>query len=139
MKAWRISLKQGVVLIEFDQDTVLTPQTLLDVYQKLSSEPEKYRAVNSVYDLRNIVPTGDAGFEQMTEMVKAFKRMRKSGWKHKRTALVVSSKITYGLSRMYASLVEEKMDYDVRIFDKDLEGAIQWARGQEPDQPPKQA
>jgi hypothetical protein len=141
MKTWRISLKQGVVLIEFDDGTVLGPETLLDIYQTLSNEPEKYRTVNSVYDLRNIMPADEVGFKQMMELVKSFKRLRQSEWKHQRTALVVSSKIAYGLSRMYASLVEENLDYEVKIFNEDLEMAIKWAQAQDqaPDQPPKQA
>lgn len=128
MKAWRISLKQGVVLIEFDDGTVVGPEMLLDTYRTLSADPEKYRSRNAVYDLRNIVPSADAGFETAREAVKTFGALRQEGWKHKKTALVVSSKITYGLCRMYATLVEENLDYEARVFDRDLEAAIRWAQ-----------
>jgi hypothetical protein len=133
MNPWSISIDHGVVLIEFNPGTVITPDLLIDIYKALNADPEKYRSTNVVYDMRDIVPTEEASFEKMIGVVKTFQDQREGWWKHEKTALVVNSKIAYGLSRMYATLAEENLDYEVRVFDSDLTAAMAWAQAS--DQP----
>jgi peroxiredoxin len=127
-KDWRISLNQGVVLVQFSPGAMVTSEVLVDLHDCLVADPEKYRKSNAVLDLRNIVPSGDTGYEQMQKIVHRFQVMRQAWWKHEKTALVVSSDLAFGLSRIYASLAENIENYEVRIFKDDLEGAMAWAR-----------
>ncbi len=128
MKQWRISMRQGVVLVEFEDGTVLTPEMLLDIYRVLNADPQKYRTTNVVYDLRNTVPDKTANVDQIVDVAATFKTQRESWWKHEKTALVASTKVMYGLCRMYASMAEDTLDYEVQVFDNDLESAFIWAR-----------
>ncbi len=128
MKPWRLSSRQGVVLVEFDPGAVVTNQMRKDIYCELNADPQKYRTTNIVYDMRNIELDQSVNYENLIEVVEYFQASRESWWTHNKTALVVSSKVAYGLSRMYATLAEESLDYEVRVFDNDLESAISWAQ-----------
>jgi hypothetical protein len=127
IKTWRISLKQGVVFVEFEDGAVTGAGTFMEISRELHSNPEKYRSSNLVLDLRNIVPGPDTGFESLQNMVQQFKATRQAGLAHKKTALVVAGKLAFGLSRIYASLVEDSLDYQVNVFEDDLQAAIAWA------------
>lgn len=127
-KAWRISLSQGVVLVQFSPGATVTSNVLVGLHDFLVADPEKYRSINAVLDLRNIVPGGDTGYEDMQRIVHRFQVMRQAWWKHEKTALVVASDLTFGLSRIYASLAENIENYEVKIFKDDLDSAIAWAR-----------
>lgn len=127
-KDWRISLNQGVVLVQFSPGATVSAEVLVGLHDFLAADPEKYRKTNAVLDLRNIVPSGDTGYEQMQKIVHRFQVMRQAWWKHEKTALVVSNDLTFGLSRIYASLSENIENYRVKIFRDDLESALAWAR-----------
>lgn len=128
MNTWRISQEQGVVLVEFDSGTELTPGMINKITDKMNSQPEKYRSVNAVWDIRVIVPNRDSGFDEMFRVMGYIQRHWDSGWQQSKTALVVGSEETYGLARMYASLAESKLDYRVGVFENDLQAAIDWAQ-----------
>jgi hypothetical protein len=61
-------------------------------------------------------------------MVAYFRARRESWWKHDKTALVVNSKVLFGMARMYATLMEGKLNHKVRIFENDLPAAMAWTR-----------
>ncbi len=128
MKEWRLSIHQGVVLIEFDPGTVLNPAMMRVITGKMNAEPEKFRTTNVVWDIRNILPDHDSGFDEMFRVVDYIRASWESWWTQTKTALVVGSKETLGLGRMFAALAEQSLDYEVQIFDNDLEGAINWAQ-----------
>jgi hypothetical protein len=127
-KPWRLSQKQGLVLVEFEPGTEVSADVVLEVYYELDAEPISYHASNVVWDLRNIVPAPNSGYEKMLELVERFRELRRSWWRYNKTALVVASKVTFGLSRMYASITESIRDCEVQIFNTDLQAAIDWAR-----------
>lgn len=128
MLKWRLSIHQGVVLIQFEPGTVVTPEMLKDIYHELNSDPEKYRTTNIVWDLRNIVPSQSLGFEEMLQIVRHIQASWDDQWKHEKSALLVNSKALFGLSRIYASLVEDKLGYEVNVFEDGLQAAIDWAK-----------
>ncbi len=68
-KPWKLSLHQGVALIQFVSGTLVTPQMLKDVYHGLNDQPDKYRTTNMVWDLRNIVFAPSIGFEEVMRIV----------------------------------------------------------------------
>jgi hypothetical protein len=127
-KTWRISIEHGAVLVEFEDGAVIGAVTFVELTKELNSDPDKYRSANLVVDLRNIVPGPDAGFEGLQKAVRQLKEMRQDGWQHNKTALVVTGKHAFGLSRIYASLVEGNLDYSVNVFEDDLQAAMDWAR-----------
>jgi hypothetical protein len=61
-------------------------------------------------------------------MVDYFKARREPWWKHDKTALVTNNAAVFGMARMYASLIEGKLNHQVAIFDNDLKAAIEWTR-----------
>ncbi len=128
MNKWRISFDQGLVVVEFDSETPITDEMFIEIYRTLNSDPQKYRITNAVYDMRNIVLDENINFKNLFEMVKQFEVSRESWWKHEKTALVVNSKVAYGISRMYATLAQDQMGYEVQIFVDDLQAAIEWAQ-----------
>jgi hypothetical protein len=128
MKPWRLSIKQGLVLIEFADNTLITVDELKGVFAELNSEPDKYRFTNVVWDLRNITPDENLNFESFSKLVDYFKTQRQSHWKHDKTALVVSSQVAYGLSRIFGALAEDTLDYELKIFVNELQAALDWAQ-----------
>ena len=128
LKKWSLTLHQGVALVSFAQGTLITPEMLIDTYDALNADPQKYRTTNAVYDLRNIVPDQTFGFERMLRVAGYVQANREPWWKHEKTALVVSTSVTYGLSRMYSALMDGKTGHQVKVFEEDLEAAIKWAQ-----------
>ena len=128
MKPWRITLRQGLVLVTFEPGKEITLAMIRDINHQLNSDPKKYRLTNVVYDLRGIVPAKVIDLDKITELVEHMQTRRESWWKHEKTAMVVDSKITYGLSRMYTAMAEGVLEHQVNIFEDDLEAAIEWAR-----------
>ncbi len=127
-KDWRISIDKGVVLVQFTPGTIVDFEVLKGVFGELNSDPAKYRTKNIVWDVRNVVPASKAGYMTMSKVVRHFVDQREDWWKNDKTAVVVSSKLAYGLGRIYAALVDGKLDYEVKIFEKDFEAAFLWAR-----------
>lgn len=128
MKNWRISREPGVVLIQFEPGTLVDMRLLTKVYDDLSADPQIYSTNNFVWDLRDTEPTLNTGFAEMESMVDYFRARRESWWEHEKTALVVNSKVLFGMARMYASLMEGKLNHRVEIFQDDLTAALEWAR-----------
>jgi hypothetical protein len=127
-KDWRISLSQGVVLVQFTPGATVTSEVIVALHDFLAADPDKYRNTNAVLDFRNIEPGGDTGYQEMQRIVHRFQVIRQAWWKHEKTALVVDSNLVFGLSRIYASLVEDIENYEVKIFKQDLPAAIAWAQ-----------
>lgn len=125
---WRLSLHQGIVLIEFDAGTVINFNNLKGIYAKLNSKPSKYRTTNMVWDLRNIELDLALGYGEITQLVKHIKNTWDKNWTTDKSAMVVKSKAVFGMTRMYAALVEVQLPYEVQVFDNDIQSAIDWAR-----------
>jgi hypothetical protein len=128
MSNWRLSLHQGIALIEFDTGMMIAPDILKSIYHALNSEPDKYRTTNTVWDFRNIEVDPDLGFDEMMQIVKHIKSQWDHKWQSTKSAMVVKTKAVYGLVRIYAALVEDQLDYEVNLFDNDLQAAIDWAQ-----------
>ncbi len=128
MHEWRLSIHQGIVLIEFDAGTVININNFKGIYTELNTKPEKYRTTNMVWDLRNIDLDPDLGYEEITQLVKHIQDTWDKNWTTDKSAMVVKSKAVFGMTRVYAALVEVQLPYEVQIFEDDLQAAIDWAR-----------
>jgi hypothetical protein len=128
MQEWRLTIHQGVVLIQFDSGTVVTPPMLKDIYRGLNAEPEKFRATKVVWDFRNIQFHPDIGYEKVLELVKHVEHEWDDSWQVKKSAIVAKSKAFFGVCRIYASLVNDQLNYEVNVFENNLQAAIDWAQ-----------
>jgi hypothetical protein len=128
MESWRISIHQGLVLIQFDPGTVVTADMLTAITDTLNSEPDKYRSTNVVWDLRNIEPEPNRGFDKLMHVAEHIQAGWQPGWKQRKTAVVADSRVIYGLSRIYAALADHQLDYEVQVFENDLQAALEWAQ-----------
>jgi len=124
----QITPLEGVILIQFTPGTVVSSELFKDIFSEFSADAEKYHHVNHVWDLRYITPSLKMGFEDMIRLVQHLKSRWDSQWKIEKTALVVASKAAFGLSRMFVTLAEDNLDYEVKVFENDLEAALDWAR-----------
>ena len=115
-------------MVKFDPGTLVTPEMLEQVTDELNSQPQKYRVTNLVLDLRNVKPDPIVGYEELSQIAVHIQAGWENGWTHEKTAVVVTDKVTFGMSRIYAALADVQLNYRVRIFDNDLEAAIQWAQ-----------
>jgi hypothetical protein len=127
-KPWRLSLTRDVVLLEIQPGTVVSLEMLLDINRALNSDPAKYRALNLVCDLRDIVPDPGIRFQHLMHLTTHFCDLREACWTQQKIALVVNSEAVFGLGRMYSTLLECNNNVEVRVFSNDFESAIDWAQ-----------
>jgi hypothetical protein len=126
-KDWRISLERGVALVQFAGGATINAELIKSAYNHLISHPEKYRSSNAVWDFRNIVVGPTMGYREISEVVNHLQRLRPTYWQHSKSAVVVENKVSYGLCRMYGALMDGKLDFELKIFENDLDAAIAWA------------
>ena len=125
---WRISLRQGLVLVEFKPGTVLTSEMIKTITSALNAQPEKYRTTNAIWDMRHVAPGPETGFNEVFQVKEHIQTHWQSWWTQSKLALLTANKASYGMSRMFASLAESSLEYKVRIFKDDLQAAIEWAQ-----------
>lgn len=126
-KDWRITIERGVVLIRFAQGAIIDADLLKSAYNQLAADPEKYRNVNAVWDFRKVIAGQRLGYAEISEVVEHFQSLRQGFWQHRKSAVVVGNKVSYGLCRMYGALMDGKLDFELNIFENDLDAAIAWA------------
>lgn len=127
MAQWRISREHGVILISFPPGTVIALELILGVYGELNANPEKFGNANLVWDLRDTVPDSKADFDLTSKLVNQIQSGGSVWWKHGKAAMVVNNPVSFGMARMYASLMDGMEGHTVEIFDGDLSSAIAWA------------
>ena len=114
-------------MVHFIPGTVITADMIIAVNFDLDSQPCWYRTTNVVWDLRNTLPEPSAGYDAILELVKRFSQLKGDWWRRRKTALVVASKVSFGLSRIYASIVDDIIDSELQIFYQDMPAALCWA------------
>jgi hypothetical protein len=127
MQDWQLSLTQGIVLVKFRPGALITSQLIMDVYDVLDSDPEKYRTTNLVFDARDVSVEKGLDFDKIGSLLDYVLARRQAWPAHNKTAMVVNSKAVYGLGRVYAALVDFKIGLEVKLFEDDLQAAIDWA------------
>jgi hypothetical protein len=127
LKPWHLSTIQGLTLVELHPGTVVSLDTIMNIFRDLNADQAKFRTTNLVCDLRLIIPDSEIGYKNLVQMVEHFRSLREEWWNHQRTALVVDSDIAFGLCRIYSSLMECNSDIEVRIFRNDFKAALDWA------------
>ena len=103
----------------------ITKELLLSALEGIYSNPDLESDVDVLWDLR----AGDMSSFSAAD-VAAVRELVSHHWGQKdatRAAIVVSRDITFGLSKMYASLLEAKMAGRVTVFRK-YEDALEWLK-----------
>jgi hypothetical protein len=103
---------------EFDFDELF--ETLVSVYEDENFDP----SLNSVWDLLDVSGIEKIATDQIQKIV-AYVSWKREKYGSMRTALVVSSRIHYGIARMYEQSLEASSKSEIMVF-RDLQSAIQW-------------
>ena len=103
---------------EFDFDALF--EFLVGVYDDPNFDPD----LNSVWNLTALDGIEKTGTDQIQKIV-AYVSWKRQKYGSMKTALVVSSKVHYGIARMYEQSLEAASKSEIMVF-KDLESALQW-------------
>jgi hypothetical protein len=95
---------------------------LKKVYDEPGFDPE----LNSVWDFTKVENIEKVSSDQIQKIV-AFVSWKRSKYGAMRTALVVSSKIHYGIARMYELSLESASKNEIMVF-KDIQEALEWIK-----------
>jgi hypothetical protein len=95
-------------------------EALVGVYDDKDFDPD----LNSVWDLIDVKGIEKTGADQIQKIV-AYVSWKREKYGTMKTALVVSSRIHYGIARMYEQSLEAASKSEIMVF-RDLESAIQW-------------
>ena len=105
---------------QFNYDKLFTE--LKSVYDDPNFDPD----LNSVWDLSEVSEIEKVTPEQIQKIV-SFVSWKRSKYGGMKTALVVSSKIHYGIARIYELSMESASKNNIMVF-KDLGQAIEWIK-----------
>jgi len=95
-------------------------EALVRVYDSKDFNPD----LNSVWDLIDLKGIEKTSSDQIQKIV-AYVSWKREKYGSMKTALVVSSRIHYGIARMYEQSLEAASKSEIMVF-RDLESAIQW-------------
>jgi hypothetical protein len=102
----------------FDFDELF--EALVGVYDDKDFDPE----LNSVWDFLDVEGIEKISTDQIQKIV-AYVSWKRENYGGMKTALVVSSRIHYGIARMYEQSLEAASKSEIMVF-RDLESAIEW-------------
>ena len=111
----------------FDFDILFNE--LKNVYDDPNFDPD----LNSVWDFSDVSDLEKVTPDQIQKIV-SFVSWKRSRYKGMRTALVVSSKVHYGIARIYELSLESATKNNVMVF-KNLDQAIDWIKSTSPSLP----
>ena len=103
---------------DFNFDEIF--EALVRVYDSRDFNPD----LNSVWDLIDLKGIEKTSSDQIQKIV-AYVSWKREKYGSMKTALVVSSRIHYGIARMYEQSLEAASKSEIMVF-RDLESAIQW-------------
>jgi hypothetical protein len=111
---YRIHLLTG----EFNFDDLF--EYLVRVYDDKDFNPN----LNSVWNLIDVADIEKISTDQIQKIV-AYVSWKREKYGSMKTALVVSSRIHYGIARMYEQSLEATSKSEIMVF-RDLESALDW-------------
>lgn len=102
----------------FDFDALF--EFLVGVYDDPNFDPD----LNSVWNLTDVDEIEKIVTDQIQKIV-AYISWKREKYGSMKTALVVSSRIHFGIARMYEQSLEAASESEVMVF-RDLESALEW-------------
>ena len=93
---------------------------LVNVYDDKNFDPN----LNSVWNLTDVGGLEKISTDQIQKIV-AYVRWKREKYGSMKTALVVSSRINYGIARMIEQSLEAASKSEIMVF-RDLESALDW-------------
>ena len=103
---------------EFNFDDLF--ESVVGVYDDKNFDPD----LNSVWNLVDVEGIEKISNDQMQKIV-AYVSWKREKYGSMKTAIVVSSRIHYGIARMYEQSLEAASKSEIMVF-RDLESALQW-------------
>ena len=103
---------------DFDFDALF--EALVSVYDDPDFDPD----LNSVWNLIYVEGIEKTTTDQIQKIV-AYVSWKREKYGRMKTAIVVSSRIHYGIARMYEQSLEAASKSEIMVY-RDLESALQW-------------
>jgi hypothetical protein len=103
---------------DFDFDALF--EALVGIYDDKNFDPN----LNSVWNLTDVEGIERTATDQIQKIV-AYVSWKRAKYGSMKTAIVVSSKIHYGIARMYEQSLEAASKSEIMVF-RDLDSALQW-------------
>ena len=119
-----IAFAEGYMVVRFKPGTVLTREMALEALHQQRGRPEN-QTINDIWDTRGCRADADFNSADVISAVEYIQALHSAGY-HQRTALVVDSDESYGVSRIFQAL-GEGLPYEIQIF-RDMESARTWIR-----------
>lgn len=110
------------MVVRLDPGTVLTLEMAQAALSQQRSRPE-HQTLNDIWDTRGCRADNLFDGDDVMGVVDYIQTLHFAGY-HRRTALVVDSDESYGVSRMFQTLGED-LPYDIQVF-RDMERAREW-------------
>jgi hypothetical protein len=95
---------------------------VVGVYDDKNFDPD----LNSVWNLVDVEGIEKISNDQMQKIV-AYVSWKREKYGSMKTAIVVSSRIHYGIARMYEQSLEAASKSEIIVF-RDLDSALQWIK-----------
>ncbi|MFH1985404.1 MAG: hypothetical protein ABIL58_26505 [Pseudomonadota bacterium] len=120
-----IETEDGIMVVRLAPGTTLTYELAAKVLRQQRGRPENL-TVNDIWDTRGCVASADFKSDQVMWIVEDIRRLHTGGRYHEKSAMIVDSEESFGISRMFQILVEA-LPYEFRIF-RDMPSAKAWIK-----------
>ncbi|MBI9082110.1 MAG: hypothetical protein JEZ11_00850 [Desulfobacterales bacterium] len=118
-----IETMDGIMVVRFEPGTIFTYELASAALHRQRSRPESL-TTNDIWDTRGCAAASAFNSEQVMQIVDNIKSLHSGGQYHEKTALVVDSEESFGVSRMF-QILGEAFPYEIQIF-TDVRSARRW-------------
>ena len=123
--SYTIEIKNEFILVSFNEGTLFSPELVVDALNLERNSPERL-TMNDIWDVRGGEPDKRLNSESVESIVQHIKKLH-NGKYHKRSAMVIDSKVALGMARMFQILSAE-LPYESQAFE-DFQEAKEWVTG----------
>ena len=121
--AFTIESGDGLMVVRFLPGTTLTYELAVDVLRSQRG-CSKNLTVNDIWDTRGCVAADDFDSNDVMRVVDDIRNLHTGGRFHEKSAIIVDSEESFGVSRMF-QILGEALPYEIQIF-RDMPSARAW-------------
>jgi RecA-family ATPase len=122
---YKIEIHDGFICVRFERDTLFTLELITDVLNQERNSTDRL-ALNDIWDVRGAKVDKALNSEAIELIVQHIKKLHADVY-HKRSALVIDSKVALGMTRMF-QILSDDLPYESQAFE-DIQAAKDWILG----------
>jgi hypothetical protein len=126
--SYTIEITNGYIMVSFERGTLFNPDLIIDALN-LERNSQERLTMSDIWDVRG-GEVGEGLNSESVELIVQHIKTLHAGKYHKRSALVIDSKVALGMARMFQILSAE-LPYETQAFE-DLHEAKNWVLGHTP-------